>query len=286
MALSETEQAVFSQIKVWEEQFFTYEPTDFTVLYQEWVRNQLAKVSPKWQSSLSQAIDQMVFQCHALLQSTSWQQNARTQLINEGKALLPEINHIEDMKKLNVHQLHFIAQKHIGKQRLISTVQGGLTGTGGFLLLGLDIPLLFSIQMYTVQLIALTYGYEVTLPAEMVTALKVFEIGLLPKQIKRSAWQDLEDEVIHTSVNPYFYEGQDDVMNLSWVDTGIKQLGKTIVISQLKKKIFQGIPLMGMAFGAGFNYRSTKHITEIAHRFYQKRYLMEKAGEGRVSQRT
>jgi hypothetical protein len=44
----------------------------------------------------------------------------------------------------------------------------------------------------------------------------------------------------------------------------------------LRKKLIQGMPLFGMAIGAASNYFLAKQVSEIAHNFYQKRFLLEK----------
>ncbi|TCP32062.1 EcsC family protein [Scopulibacillus darangshiensis] len=275
MALTKAEEEMLERINKWENRFFHYEPTDFSVLYQSWIRRSQDNLSPEWVSKANHTIDRLVFHLQSLIQSTEWMKNGRDKILTEARAIDSGIKDIDDLKQLSVHQLAFIAQKHIGKQRLISSLQGGMTGTGGLFLLTLDVPLSIALQLYAVQLIALTYGYEVMLPGEMMTALKVFHIGLLPKRLKRSAWIEVEKEVIEGEVNPYFYEGQ-EIMNPSWVGSGIKQIGKTVVISSLKKKMLQGVPILGIAFGAGLNYAQARQVTDIAHHFYQKRCLMER----------
>ncbi len=49
-----------------------------------------------------------------------------------------------------------------------------------------------------------------------------------------------------------------------------------MVIALFRKKLIQGIPLVSMAIGAGANYQLTRKVTEVAHKYYQLRYLKEK----------
>jgi hypothetical protein len=56
----------------------------------------------------------------------------------------------------------------------------------------------------------------------------------------------------------------------------IQQIVKMMAILLLRKKLTQGLPIFGMAVGAVMNYQQSRKITEIAHKFYQKRYLNEK----------
>jgi hypothetical protein len=172
----------------------------------------------------------------------------------------------------------YMAEKHIAKNRLLSTIQGGVTGTGGFLFLSLDLPVSMAIQMHAVQLISLTYGDDVRLPGALMTALNLFQLPLLPKGLQYPAWKKTEEEAVSHSINPHFFDNEEGIQP-SWLSGGIRQVGKTLLLQQLKKKWIQGVPLMGMAAGAVINYKTTKRTTEMAHKFYQKQYLLKKLGE-------
>ena len=74
------------------------------------------------------------------------------------------------------------------KHRLYSFAQGGVSGSGGMVLLGGDLPAMAVINIRVVQLIAMTYGYEVNTPVEMMLALKVFHAGMMPKRLQGVAW--------------------------------------------------------------------------------------------------
>ncbi len=51
-----------------------------------------------------------------------------------------------------------------------------------------------------------------------------------------------------------------------------------MVILLFRRKVIQGIPLISMAIGAGANYQLTRKVTDLAHKYYQYRYLKEKEG--------
>ncbi len=76
----------------------------------------------------------------------------------------------------------------------------------------------------------------------------------------------------------YFYEGNEELANITWLDQLFKQLLKGMAIVLFRKKMIQGIPFVSMALGAGANYQFTKKVTEFAHKYYQARYLIEKEG--------
>jgi hypothetical protein len=196
--------------------------------------------------------------------------------LNEARLFNDEIDHIADMKKLNIDQLRYMASQHIARQRLLSFAQGGLTGTGGFFLLGIDFPAVLTMNLRSVQLIAMNYGYQVGLPGEMMTALKVFHTASLPRRLRHDAWKNLEEEVFGGIYDLYFYEDDSILVNSHWLEHTLKQLVKSVVIQLLRKKLVQGVPLLGMAFGASMNYQFSRQITELAHHFYQKRHLNDK----------
>ncbi|HET7626816.1 MAG TPA: EcsC family protein [Bacillales bacterium] len=276
MGWTERDEQVWKRIEAWEDTYFTYEPNDIAFTYEHWLGAGFDRLSAPVRKKVPQTIDTLLFHLHALIQNAQFQAEAKERLLNEARLFRPGVNHIGDMKKLDIDQLRYMASQNIARQRLISFAQGGLTGTGGFFLLGIDFPAVLAINLRSVQLIAMNYGYEVALPAEMMTSLKVFHTASLPKRLRGEAWRELEDEVFAQTYDPYFYEDDHLLVNAHWMEHTLKQLVKSVVIQLLRKKVVQGVPLLGMAFGAGVNYQFSRRISELAHYFYQKRYLYEK----------
>ena len=184
------------------------------------------------------------------------------------------------MKQLTIDQLQYIAGQQISRHRIYSFAQGGISGTGSTLLLGADIPGMAVINLRAVQLIAMTYGVEVNTPFEMMTALKVFNASIHPHHLQSRAWEELIDEINQKS-NRYFYEGNEELANITWLDQMLKQFLKGMTIVLFRKRNIQGIPFVSMAIGATTNYQFTRKVTEFAHKYYQMRYLIEKEGGDR-----
>lgn len=275
MTLSEKEQRLWDGILTWEKEKFSYDPNDMTVLYQSWTEQMTDGLTSERLDRLNGKIDRIVFHFHALIQNTDWQARAREQLLLEAATFDPAIEDIEDLKRIPVHRLIFMAEKHMAKHRLLSSVHGGITGTGGMLFLTLDLPVSFAIQMHAIQMIALTYGEDVRLPGALMTTLNLFHLSLLPKKFQLGAWEKINKDYNMFSEDPYFFE-TDETTESAWLTGALKQVGKTLLLQQLKKKWIQGIPMIGIGAGAVFNYRSTKKATEIAHKFYQKQQLKRK----------
>lgn len=279
VGLTEHERRLLNDIEEWEMQYFTYEPTDFELTYHKWMKNSYSKLNPKQQKKVFEVIDHFLFHLHSLIQNSTYQQEASKRLIAQAKIFNSEIETINDMKHLKIEQLNYIANQQVAKQRLVSFAQGGLAGMGGLLLLGTDLAAVVVINLRSIQLIALTYGYDLRKPNEMMLALKVFHASTLPKGLQHEAWQALEQEFFDYDEEweQYFYSGNEEVVTeITWMQQPIRQIVKAIIIVMLRKKLIQGVPLLGMAFGATMNYQLARQTTEFAHRFYQKRYLIEK----------
>ncbi|MDQ7860899.1 EcsC family protein [Peribacillus frigoritolerans] len=150
------------------------------------------------------------FHLHAMVQSSQVQIDARERILASARVFNEEIETLSDLNHLSIDQLNYIANQHIAKHRLYSFAQGGMSGSGGLLLLGSDIPAMTVINVRIVQLIAMSYGVEVNTPFEMMLALKVFNAGAMPKRLQGIAWEELIREV-QTAEDDYFYLGIEEI---------------------------------------------------------------------------
>lgn len=276
MTLTEREQAIWNDIKNWEYQLSQQESTDFQTVFDKWLDTAVSRLPYKKRKEFFAKADQWLFHLHAFIQSSQSQLDARNRILSTARMFDETIEHIEDLQHLSIDQLSYIAEHQIAKHRLYSLVQGGATGVGGLLLLSADLPLMLAINLKAVQLIATAYGYDVNKPYEMMIALKVFHASILPNRFQQYAWNELLEELEHGEFAPFFYEGEEEVLESSSLQIILKQILKTLLLSALRRKLIQGIPLIGIAVGSGMNYRLTRTVTEFAHRFYQMRYLLEK----------
>ncbi|WP_240904165.1 EcsC family protein [Bacillus sp. N1-1] len=272
---TERERKRMTDIHLWEEEHFAHEATDVERTFHKLYNHQLNQLDSKAKTRLYAVMDSALFHMHSLIQNSQSQVDASHRLLTDARLFHPEIEQIQDMKNLSVDQLVYIADQQIARQRMVSFAQGGLAGTGSFLLLGLDLPAVLAINLRTVQLIAMTYGYPVNYPSEMMIALKVFHMATLPKGLQERAWRELEQEVKQEQAHPYFYEGPEGIADANWLQGPMKQMMKGTVLMMLRKKMIQGIPILGIAIGAAVNYRFTRSVSEIAHKFYEKRFLNE-----------
>jgi hypothetical protein len=277
MPLTERETKVLQNIAEWSNQLYRYQPNDFELTFDKYLDQSFSLLPEGVQTQFFSLLDSWLFHLHALIQGSQLQMDAKERILTAGRIFDPGIAKIEDLRELSIEQLQYIAEQQIARHRFYSMVQGGLTGTGGSLVLGSDIPAMAVINLRVVQLIAMTYGYEVNTPFEMMTSLKVFHGATLPSRLQGRAWEDLLDD-LNEHQTYYFYEGNEEITDIIWMEQPIKQVLKAIVISLFKKKTLKGIPLVGIGIGASTNYLFTRKVTDFTHKYYQMRYLREKEG--------
>lgn len=279
MEFTNREMKVWNEISEWQEKLYQYEPTDLAALYDKWLEQGFALLPENVQQQFFEKLDTWLFHLHAMVQSSQVQIDARERILASARVFNEEIETLDDLNHLSIDQLNYIANQHIAKHRLYSFAQGGMSGSGGLLLLGSDIPAMTVINVRIVQLIAMSYGVEVNTPFEMMLALKVFNAGAMPKRLQGIAWEELIREV-QTAEDDYFYLGIEELTNPTWMEQPLKQLLKALSIAVFRKKLVRGIPFISMAIGAGSNYQMTRNVSEFAQKFYQYRYLLEKKADG------
>jgi hypothetical protein len=278
MPLTERETKLLNQILEWKNLLDQYEANDFELTFDKYLEQSFSLLPNEVQAQCFSMLDNWLFHLHAMIQSSQLQMDAKERILASGRIFDSEIIKIEDLRVLTIDQLQYIAQQQISRHRFYSLIQGGLTGTGGSLVLGSDIPAMAIINLRVVQLIAIAYGFDVNTPFEMMTSLKVFHAASLPTRMQNRAWEDLFSELNHKETH-YFYEGNEEITDVTWMEQPIKQLFKAMVIALFKRKTMKGIPIIGIALGSGANYLLTRKVTDFAHKYYQMRYLLEKKGE-------
>jgi hypothetical protein len=275
MPLTDREQQLIEELTNWESKLYSYEPNDFELAYDRYLEKSFALLPEEAQERFFSLFDSGLFHLHSLIQGSQLQMDAKERILAAGRVFQPDLTTVQDLKELPIQQLEFIAGQQIARHRLYSLVQGGMSGSGGNLVLGADMPAMAVINLRIVQLIAMTYGFEVNTPFEMMIALKVFHTATMPSRMQSTGWSELKKD-LEQAEDFYFYQGNDDLTDVTWLEQPIKQLFKGMAILLFRKKHLQGMPVISMAIGAGANYQLTRRVTEFAHKFYQMRYFMEK----------
>ncbi|MRX71731.1 EcsC family protein [Bacillus lacus] len=278
MNFSKSEQVLLDELQQWENKLTKNEGYELPAAWHNWAEKQMASIPPELKNSLTLKLDTAVFHLNAFLQSSSLQLSAREQILKSAAAIDSQAREITDLRNLSIDQLNYIADIQLSKQRLYSLVQGGLTGAGGLLFLGADLPAAMILQLRTVQTAALCYGYELNTPYETMTILRVYHAALLPGNLKSARWKELTEELYERKEEPFFYDGPEEIADEASLRVYIGQIAKLFVLSALRKKVLQGIPVFGLIAGAGINYKQTREVAQFAQKYYQLRTLSEKKG--------
>jgi EcsC protein family len=270
------QRAILNEISIWESELQNDVRTDLGRTFDRWIDRKLNEVPNSLKQLFFEKLDASLFNLHSFIQNSFIQQDAKKQILLSAKVLNEGIFQINDLHKLQIDQLHYLAELQTSKHRLYSFVQGGLTGTGGFLLTGIDIPAQTILNLRAIQMVSMCYGYEINNPYEMMTSLKVYHASLLPKHLQYKQWIELKKDIDSDDGMYYFYEGIEDLSNSNSIEFILKQIAKLSVLSLFKRKLFAGLPLVSIMIGAGMNYRHTRRVTEFATKFYQYRFIYDK----------
>ena len=270
------EKAILDEIKRWEIDLQNDVRTDFQRTFDKWMNRKMGEIPTSMKQVFFKKLDASLFNLHSFIQSSFVQQDAKKQILLSAKALNEDIQQINDLSMLPIDQLHYLADLQTSKHRLYSLLQGGITGTGGILLTGVDIPAQTILNLRAIQMISMCYGYEINNPYEMMTSLKVYHASLMPKHLQYEQWQALKKEIDLENGMYYFYEGNDALANSNSLEFLVKQIAKLSVLSLFKRKLISGIPLVSIMIGAGANYQHTRQVTDLANKFYQYRLINEK----------
>ncbi|QGQ47518.1 EcsC family protein [Metabacillus sediminilitoris] len=271
------QKTILNEISLWEQELQNDVRTDLGRTFDRWIKRKLDEIPDSMKQIFFEKLDASLFNLHSFIQNSLIQQDAKKQILLSAKALNEEIFQINDLHKLHIDQLHYLADLQTSKHRLYSFIQGGLTGTGGILLTGIDIPIQTILNLRSIQMVSMCYGYEINNPYEMMTSLKVYHASLLPKHLQYNQWHELKKEIDSDDDIFYFYEGKEDLSNRNSLEYIVKQVAKLSVLSLFKRKLVAGLPLVSMMIGAGMNYQHTRRITEFANKYYQYRFINDKS---------
>ncbi|TYR82156.1 EcsC family protein [Priestia megaterium] len=275
MTFTNREEQLKQEIEAWENRLDQLAPTSIESTYEEWVNKAISLIPPHVLERYLEKINESMFYLTALVQGTEMQMQAAKRIIETARVFDENISEISQLKQLQVSQLSYICEHQLAKQRLYSLSQGALSGTGQPLLLGVDLPALLFINLQAIQQAAMSYGYDVHAPSELMLTLKVFHGAILPKHLQRAGWEQMKQE-LNQSFDPYFYEGPEHIIDETCIHKMLVEIAKAILILITKRRLYNHLPLVSMVVGSGMNYRFTRQVTEYAKRFYQYRYLSEK----------
>ncbi|MEH7400378.1 EcsC family protein [Gottfriedia acidiceleris] len=249
------------------------------LMYQNASNFLLQKIPQSYSNTFNELFSTAFFHTQSLIQTTKQFQEKKLDILNRAQILRSDIKTISDLRKLPLRQLNFLAEQEISKALIVSSVQGGISGTSTKLALFGDLPALLFINLKTVQEIALCYGYDVSIPKEMECSLKVLQGAILPSTEKYVVWSNLMNDILKHEDSDVFATWENEFNGEGVYYTVILQMCKLLTIHSLRNKVLSGIPLLGVTVGAKWNESFTKNVLEYTKKFYQYRILSERVNQ-------
>ncbi|MGN8844574.1 EcsC family protein [Niallia sp. Sow4_A1] len=269
--LSKAENFYLDKIEQWENELINQRPNKLFYIYSDYINASLSYIPDMHKQIILQSLDNILFHLHAILFNSTFQRNTAQKLMHQARVHNESIFTLKDMKKLNIDQLHAIANKQMANYRILASAQGALASKHTGFLLG-DFLSMVIINLRSVQVLASIYGRPADSPNEIMTTLKVFCAGCLPYPYRVQAWDELMIEQ-EKEQHVFFYNGNDEIVQEKMLHTLMTELIKLCFLQFYKGS------LTGAVIGTAANYRFTRNITELAHHYYQKCYLLSKRKE-------
>ena len=271
--LTKAETYYLEKLKQWENELRSERPNKILQLCSDYINTGLTYLPEMQKQKILRSLDNILFHLHAILFNSTFQRNTAQKLMQQARVHNESIFTLKDMTKLNIDQLQSIADKQMAHYRMLASAQGALASKHTGFLIG-DFLSILIINLRAVQVLASIYGRPAESPNEIMTALKVFCAGCLPKEQRLEAWNELMLEQVQEQQG-FFYNGKEEIVQEKMLYTILTELIKLSLPVFFRGKS----SYKGTIIGAAVNYHFTKKITEMAHHYYQKCYLLSKRDE-------
>ena len=271
--LTKAEVYYLEKIEEWENELRNNQSNKIFHLYSDFIRTGLSYIPEMQIHKLLRSLDNILFHLHAILFNSTFQRNTAQKLTHQARVHNESIFTLKDMKKLNIDQLQAFADKQMAHYRMLASAQGALSSKHMGFLMG-DFLSMLIINLRAVQVLASIYGRPADSPNEIMTTLKVFCAGCLPYEQRKEAWDELMVEW-ESEHQDFFYNGKDEIVQEKMLHVLLAELIKLSFLLFFKGKSSYKSTVIGVTT----NYHFTRNITEFAHHYYQKSYLLSKREE-------
>jgi hypothetical protein len=208
-------------------------------------------------------------------------------VVQKARELGFRVKTIQNLQALELKQIDKLVGKYMGifGNKGLATLEGGLTGLGGFTLLLVDIPIITAINFRYIQQIATCFGYDQDMPQEKIFAKRVFMLAFggnsgLREGLGAKIAAAYELKVLAFALaRKWTYAEMAKHAGLRSVLVWLKksaprQLAKYVT----KRKAATVIPFFGAGIGGGINYVMTSYTGKVGWYCYRYRKLIEDFG--------
>jgi hypothetical protein len=184
-----------------------------------------------------------------------------------------DVRNPRDARKLPFAVLDQFASRTQKAHRNLALVQGGATGMAGLVGIPADLPSLYFLVFREVEELAICYGFPVDNEAEIAPLFKVVNIGhYVESEDKRRALLELSD------MQQMLAQGHPmKDLERTLVAKSLQALAKRMATSLTRRKLLQGVAILGGLVGASVNSALVTDVGMTAAHSYRRRLIIERA---------
>ena len=185
------------------------------------------------------------------------------------------IKNLDDLYKADVTELEKIAKAVMVENKVAGAVEGFALGMGNINMALADIPLFFALTFRVTQQIASIYGYDPEDEKEKLFMIKLMSFGSAMGPTGKVAAQ-AELIALKVGIKMYTFKQMQEMGGKFTLVITARQIAKNCGTRLTRNTLLKGIPIIGGAFGATFNYEFIRRMAEVSNKIYQKRFLEDK----------
>lgn len=186
-----------------------------------------------------------------------------------------DVKKIDDLYKVDVTELESISKGIILENKLVGLVEGFAFGMGDLTIALSEIPVFFGVTFRVMQQIASIYGYDSENDKEKLFMIKLLSFGsALAPAGKAKVLSELI--ALKVGIKRYTFKQMQEMGGKYAVIMMARETAKNCGTKLTKNTLLKGIPILGGAFGATFNYGFICKIAEVTDNMYKKRFLEDK----------
>ncbi len=187
------------------------------------------------------------------------------------------VKDIDDLRALNLRQLDALADSFHRWAIGYAVVEGGATGAAGLAGITVDIPSLLTLTLRTVRGVGTCYGYVSNDEPEQQFVRGIIAAAGANSVAEKTAalpfLRELEVTLLRQTFKSMAAKAAGQVVGKEAAIVALRSLARQLGVNLTKRKILQGIPLLGGGVGALANYTFIDDIATAARRSYQQRWL-------------
>lgn len=275
MRISRLEEKCLNEINVWEKNYVNKKQNNLMKKTFKEIEKFSEPIMEKINidDKIAKAIETSIMGCMNLAQDVVAYTYDKEKSIKKLKD--SQIRTLDDLYKADVTELSPIAKGVIKENKIIATLEGLALGMGDLTMAIADIPLFFAVTFRVMQQIASVYGYDPEDEKEKLFIIKLMSFGSAMEPAGKLAIQ-AEILAIKAGIKRYTFKQMQDMGGKFAVVLTARQVAKNCGSRLTRNTLLKGVPIIGGAFGATFNYEFINKIANVTNKMYQKRFLEDK----------